>query len=461
VLLVGVVAVIGSVPAVGPVAPSIWVAVLLAAVVLFRYPVACLMVPILVAPVALREVPGTPGLQVIHLAVLVAIGGVFVGTMTGRLIMDPPPSLIWGGLFIAVVLTSTMVSVDSLTSLKVAINQVLGFVLAVCAALVARQSHDSLHWVLRGWTASALVVLLPALPAASTASDRFGGSLVEGRVQGAFAQPNDFAEFSLMGLAVAWALVAGSRRVADRILGGTGILVSLAGVAVSFSRGAWIAAAALVVIAVILAPRLLPSVAVVGTSLVAFSAGALAASIPPFPALLIRLQALLEGARNPEDDRLLIWRQGLRLFAENPIFGRGPGTFATGSYDLGSTLIQRPYIHSHNVPLTVAAEMGVLALICLIGLTVAVGISCLSALRRLKLTGRNRQTAELAVLGAGLVAIAVHGLVDVVYTNPFLIPLAWLLLGIVAGTCRRVLVEPQSAGDMTHPARDRSPASHR
>jgi hypothetical protein len=60
-----------------------------------------------------------------------------------------------------------------------------------------------------------------------------------------------------------------------------------------------------------------------------------------------------------------------------------------------------------------------------------------------------------------LVAIAVHGLVDVVYTNPFLIPLAWLLLGIVAGTCRRVLVEPQSAGDMTHPARDRSPASHR
>jgi hypothetical protein len=52
-------------------------------------------------------------------------------------------------------------------------------------------------------------------------------------------------------------------------------------------------------------------------------------------------------------------------------------------------------------------------------------------------------------------------LVDVVYTNPFLIPLAWLLLGIVAGTCRRVLVEPQSAGDMAHPARDRSPALHR
>lgn len=442
VLLVGVVLVVLLVPVVGPVAPALLIATVIAGVVLFRYPVICLLVPILVAPIALLEVPSTAGLQVIHLAVLLAIGGVLVSAMTGRLRFDPPPTLIWGGLFIAMVLLSTMSSIDPLVSLKVSVNQVLGFGVAVCAALVTRESRSSLRWVLRGWTASAMVVLLPALPSAMQATDKFGGSLVEGRVQGTFAQPNDFAEFALMGLAVSWALVVGTELVADRVLGLSGIVVSVAGIAVSFSRGAWIAAVALLVVAGLLSHRLLPPVLLMGTAGLLISGVLLAMQVPPFPALTIRLQALLGGVRNPEDDRILIWQQGLRLFSENPLFGRGPGTFITGSNDLGSSLIQRTYIHSHNVILTVAAELGALALICLLGLTVAAGVSCLRALRVLKMADRNsREAAELAVLGAGLVAIAVHGLVDVVYTNPFLIPLAWLLLGALLGACRRVLAD--------------------
>ena len=441
VLLAGVGLLVLLVPVIGPVAPSLTLAALVLGVVLFRYPVVCLMVPILAAPIALTEVPGAAGLQVIHLAVLVAVGGVLVGTLTGRLRFDPAPPLVWGGLFIACVLWSTMASIDPLTSLKVSINHVLGFALALCAALVTRESRRSLQWVLRGWTLSALVVLIPALPAAMQATDKFGGSLVEGRVQGVFAQPNDFAEFALMGLTVSWALVAGTRLNWDRVMGALGVAVSIAGVAVSFSRGAWIATAALVLVALLLAPRLWPHVLAAGLAGLGVAALGLALQLPPFPALMVRLEALLEGARNPEDDRLLIWQQGIRLFTENPVLGRGPGTFSTGSYDLGSSLIERPYIHSHNVVLTVAAEFGVLALPCLFALTVATGIYCLRALHTLKSDGHHKQAAELALLAAGLVAIAIHGLVDVVYTNPFLIPLAWLLLGIVLGACRRILVD--------------------
>ena len=96
--------------------------------------------------------------------------------------------------------------------------------------------------------------MAPALPSALRVSDQFDGSLVAGRVQGAFAQPNDFGEFALLGSVAAGALIVSSPLRRDRLLGAVGLLVGLAGVAVSFSRGAWLGGIVALLAVAVLSP---------------------------------------------------------------------------------------------------------------------------------------------------------------------------------------------------------------
>jgi putative inorganic carbon (HCO3(-)) transporter len=261
--------------------------------------------------------------------------------------------------------------------------------------------------------------------------------VVQGRVQGAFAQPNDFGEFSLLGATAAAALLAGSSTRSDRLLGSVGLLVSLAGIAVSFSRGTWLGALAALLTVAVLSPRLRAWAALlIGLIPVALLLGA-ALGAPPFPTLVARFVSLLTGGGNPLDDRRILFAQALRVFAAHPVLGVGPGGFQATNYGAESVLIRRTYRHGHSVLLTIAAEVGLIGAFALLAFTVALAAATLAARSRLLTVGDLPANARLAVLAAGLVGIAVHGLVDVVYMNPLLIPLAWLLAGLLAGETAR------------------------
>ena len=406
--------------------------------VLLRVPLLALALPLVVAPVGLTPLP-VGGLQVIHLATITAIGGTVLAILAGRVGFRPPASLMFGAMFVAAMFAATVVGVNPLASIRVAANYLLGVCLAVCVGLVVRGSASSLRWLLRGWTLAATVLIAPALPSALRVSDRFGGSLVSGRVQGAFAQPNDFGEFSLLGAVAAGALLATSTLRRDRLLGVVGLAVCLSGVAVSFSRGTWLGGLAALLAIAVLSPRtrlavgglltLIPVALLVGTALGA----------QPFPTLVARLVGLVTGASNPADDRPILYAQAWHVFLTHPVLGVGPGGFLATNYSADSLLIRRTYLHGHSVVLTVAAEDGIIGVLALLALTVALGATVLAARRRLLAVGAVTLNARLAVLAAGLVGVAVHGLFDVVYTNPLLIPLAWFLAGLVAGESARII----------------------
>lgn len=401
-------------------------------------PLLGLALPLVVAPVGLTPLP-VGGLQVIHLATITAIGGTVLAVLSGTVRFRPPVTLVLGALFVAAMFAATVVGVNPLASIRVATNYLLGVCLAVCVGLVVRGNDSSLRWLLRGWTLAAAVLVVPALPSALRVSDRFSGSLVSGRVQGAFAQPNDFGEFSLLGAVAAGALVASSTLRRDRLLGGVGLAVCLAGVAVSFSRGTWVGGLAALVAVAVLSPS--SRRAVIGLLTLVPVALVLGATLgaQPFPTLVARLVSLVTGAANPADDRPILYAQAWHVFLTHPVLGVGPGGFLATNHSADSLLIRRTYLHGHSVVLTVAAEDGIVGVLALLALTVALAATVLAARRRLLAVGAATLNARVAILAAGLVGVAVHGLFDVVYTNPLLIPLLWFLAGLVAGECARVL----------------------
>lgn len=441
-LLCAVAAIAVAVVAVGPILVFGALAGLALLAVCLRFPVFALTLPVLCAPVALTPLPAAPQAQVLHLAAAAGIGSVAVNVLLGRLRARPPwPALAAAGILIAL-LISSMLSEDPLRGLTATANHMLGVGLAIAIGTVVVSDRAAATWLLRGWAAGTLLVTLPAIPAALEASSSFSGAAVGNRVQGVFAQPNDFGEFGLMGFVTAAALLARPRITADRWLAGVSLAVSTLGIVASFSRGTWIGMAVFFVALVILRPQLLRLVAGGAAAILALIGLGGALGIPPFPTVVERLGNLLNTGANPDDDRSLIYGQAFELFQHNPFVGVGPAAYANAAAAPGTDFVARSYLHGHSVPLTVAAEVGLLGLLAL-GLVSAV--FCVSVLRGLRQSGRIgriRTRTQLAVLGSGMVAVAAHGLIEVVYTNPFLIMLGWSLFGLTAGLAARAQHNP-------------------
>lgn len=134
--------------------------------------------------------------------------------------------------------------------------------------------------------------------------------------------PNGLGAFLLMGaiVSMSMALGRGSRPLA-RLFWAGACVVHLVGIAVTFSRGAWIGLAAGVIVLLLVAYRryllALVTAAVVGW----FAA----------PATFVqRLRFAFSSAyitKSSEAGRLYVWRMALRFINDHPWFGLGLGTF--------------------------------------------------------------------------------------------------------------------------------------
>lgn len=114
--------------------------------------------------------------------------------------------------------------------------------------------------------------------------------------------------------------------------------------------------------------------------------------------------------------RLEIWKSAFRMFLEEPLLGYGPGT--TWYYlSNGSDKLYSYILHSHNIYLQVAAELGITGLI-------AFGHLLVGKVREgIKLLREDLAADEKSMLQgfvACLAGIAVHGLVDAVILVPAL-----------------------------------------
>jgi O-antigen ligase len=248
------------------------------------------------------------------------------------------------------------------------------------------------------------------------------------RVNSLFFDPNIYGRFLVMVmLAVSAVLLwAGERRTA--LAAGAVLALLWAGLLLTFSQSSF--TALLVGLAVLAALRW-------GTRPV-FVAGA--AAVVATTAFVVLGQGLLRlelGSADSVDratsGRFDLMRGGVALWAERPVFGHGSGSFSERFTDREDASPQAAVAASHTIPITVAAEQGLVGLaayLAVLGSAAGLLGAGLGSLRE-------RAPPELvarATLAACFAGLVVHTLLYAAFLED---PITWTLLGAALGLSGR------------------------
>ncbi|MBK6769708.1 MAG: O-antigen ligase family protein [Ardenticatenales bacterium] len=410
--------------------------------------------------------------------IALAIGGVALGHLATRRRPKPAPGVVFiAGMTAAwlTVLAASALHAPSPTTAALEIVRWGVFGAAVAVAGTLRGARG------RRWGVVVVLAILASgaaeaaygsrLALAGIGPDAFGLAGGRSRAFGNFGQPNPFGGY----MNLIWPL--GVALIAERLwprrdarggrlplapghhlalpIAALAAAACLAGLGLSWSRGAWLAAVAgggamavLRCAAGLRRPRdafavVLPYIAVT-TLVAAFTFGV----APGIPASVANRVATITGAAgagaasNGADrldlaradvtganfstiERLAHWDAATRMWADRPWLGQGPGHFALRyqayrlprwPYDLG---------HAHNAYLNTLAETGLLGLLA----NVALMAAALALAVRAAVAPHNALEGALGLAAAGsLTAVAVHSLFDLLWVHDMTV-----LLGVLIG----------------------------
>ncbi len=318
--------------------------------------------------------------------------------------------------------------------------------LLLAAVVTVTESAQDLRLVTWLVLATAGAMCLFALADAGQARAAYGGTLVEGRSQGSFAQPNELGTFAGMTLALAGGWLLAARARGRRLAAVVAVAAALALVS-SLSRGAWIGTVAAIAGTMVLLPRR-RGIVVGGLLAAALAVTAAVVLVPESEQLDVvrsRVESFADPTGNPYDDRPTIYREGLRQVQTRPLTGYGLGSFPhEARRQLENGVSEGPQ-HAHNTLLTVSAETGLVTALLLAAYTAVVALRT----RRRALTlaaneGTPRATAgdgvRLAVLvgaGAALTLVVGQGIVDFSLRNPTIHFMVFVTLGLLLSAGRR------------------------
>jgi putative inorganic carbon (HCO3(-)) transporter len=204
---------------------------------------------------------------------------------------------------------------------------------------------------------------------------------------------------------------------------GSAVFLVVAGPAMllTFSRGGYLAMAAVAVGAALSHRRkwwLLAGAVI---------AGALLAAIPPvFHRLEVEFQNVAGSTFFGRAGRIELWKATLQMLREHPIFGAGLSGFADRVAPFWNANHPERFIDPHNIVLNFWVETGVLGVIAMAWILV---VAFRTAWRGSRSSDLNWRAIEIGILLA-MVAIVVHGLVDVPYFKNDLSLQFWTLIGL-------------------------------
>ena len=278
------------------------------------------------------------------------------------------------------------------------------------------------------------------------------------RAYGSFGQPNPFAGYLGLTLPVAlsmslWALGEWWRQDGERQAAlwwggyfGVATLMIAAGLLASWSRGAWVGAAAGLLVVVALRSR--RTAAAVGVLLVAGLFAGLFGSFRPdlVPAPLASRVADLPAYFGMADvlnqpvtddnfavvERVAHWYAAGKMWELSPWVGVGPGNYGITYPQVRLPRWEEPLGHAHNIYLNVLAETGLVGLLFfLLFWLVTLGWIW----RTVRACGSDRRASALAL---GVLGIFVHATVHHLFDNLFVQGMVlhlglWLAMTVLIG----------------------------
>lgn len=236
------------------------------------------------------------------------------------------------------------------------------------------------------------------------------GATATGRAVSTLGDPNILGSF--LALTIPAALVTALRGPGRlRPVGLVCFVVTLAGLGLSLSRGGIFAAVGAIAVMLLWKPMRRAALIVTAVVVTAIVAGSNPlGGVQQVDTILARVSTVSASQQGDTDRRTTIWRTTPQIIVDHPVFGVGAKQFSTvaPSYGLVDPATNETFLHAHNIWLTIAAELGIIALAALIWWTVALIAVMTRACRRAPPSYRGLAFA----VSAALVSIGVQGLVD-------------------------------------------------
>lgn len=282
----------------------------------------------------------------------------------------------------------------------------------------------------------------------ATGEETLEGDVLQLRLGGPIGEKNYYAQFMLMVIPVGAALASAARRRLWRAAMVLATLLVGAGMILTFSRGAAVAGAGVLVIGVVL--RMVPARMVVAAAL------GTALLIGAFPEYLTRVATLTsvvgladDGASSAVPDSALRGRAGenaaaISAFLDHPVLGLGPGQFPA-NYERYARKAGVEDLHgqervAHSLFLALAAQIGLVGVAAFVAVLVATALPLLRVRRRARSPG-DRAIASGLLLG--LLGYVLAGMfLDLAYARYL-----WLLIALAA-----------AAGSILAPGSEERPA---
>ncbi len=237
-----------------------------------------------------------------------------------------------------------------------------------------------------------------------------------------FRDPNVFGRFVALVMVVLSVVLLYERPARERAAAAGALAVLWVALIVSFSRSSMLAL--LAGLAVLAANKWRPTRALVAAAVVVVI-GAAAVAISP------NTFGLNQGLNGVSAGRGSVLGGGVRLFGDRPVWGFGSGSFKTEyqRHHLGTGTLTA----SHTIPVTVAAEQGVIGELVYLALVLVAIVGLLRG---------SRADPARAAIAAAFVALLVH---TMLYADFLEDPFTWALLGVGTALARypRLVTEPQ------------------
>jgi O-antigen ligase len=422
---------------------ALFVAPLLALAILIN-PLIAILTVIATFPIgSVAQDIGPLRIQAVEAAVFVAALVVILRRLaTGRIPLPFAAPLGWAVALFVWTLISVYSAIDHTLALKVLFSLLGGI---VCATVVLAGCRDmgDLRILLGGFVAAGVAIGLITFSETrglSGVSTEFGGAeIVSGRLEGAFDSPNQLGSLCALMVPVCTGLIFGARTVRWRVLAGLAVVVLLATLMLSLSRGAWVGAgvAMLFMLIKLREARRLLIVLAIPLVVVGFFVWSLTGTGTDVKVVGERARAIT--VLSPYDDRRVIYREAYREIRENPLLGVGPGGFPVASTLVVSESATLSYAHAHNLYLNWAAEVGVPSVIIILGFALNLGLAAMTASRGARVRGDPRDRAIVIGLSAALITVLVQGFFDYVIPNPVVWTAMWIVIGSLLVARREAL----------------------
>lgn len=266
-----------------------------------------------------------------------------------------------------------------------------------------------------------------AMPTSWIDSDMF--SEISNRAIATFSNPNSLATYLVLTAPFIWVRVGDKTAGKSvRILSLLGSALSLGCVVLTWSRGGWLGYLAAFLVYMLINHRYTLKYLLFGTLLMPVGYAFLPQNVAK------RFLSIGSLADSSTYYRLFTWKGSLKMLADHFFGGIGVGTSAFHQiYPIYSYVGTEATLHSHNLFLEIAIELGVVGLLIFFIIMFCTARAGFNGIKKL-----SSDTSRVALSAgiAGLCAALVHGMVDYIWYNYRVFFMFWVAVAVVCAYSR-------------------------